>query len=135
MAPALQVTARKAAIIARTPELLASLGPPEAVAIDEGETPEATTTARAVSAPLERTALATSCHCLSWAASQKPTARASAFRPPFGLGAGAGEVRSGAYCLLPADLRDLGSVEAALEAAGFDFTAPTFVLSGANWTG
>lgn len=33
------------------------------------------------------------------------------------------------YCLVPADLRDLGQLAAALEAAGLDTSAPTFVLS------
>ena len=33
------------------------------------------------------------------------------------------------YCLLPADLRSLPSLEAALAAAAFDFRAPTFVLA------
>lgn len=33
------------------------------------------------------------------------------------------------YCLLPADLRDLSQLEAALEAAGLDAAAPTLVVS------
>lgn len=33
------------------------------------------------------------------------------------------------YCLLPADLRDIAQLAAALEAAGLDPEAPTLVLS------
>ena len=33
------------------------------------------------------------------------------------------------YCLLPADLREPGQLAAALEAAGLDPAAPTYVLS------
>ena len=40
-----------------------------------------------------------------------------------------GRIVTDAYCLLPADLRDLGQLEAALEAAGLDREAPTLVLS------
>ncbi len=40
-----------------------------------------------------------------------------------------GRVVSPRYCLLPADLRDVEALAAALEGAGFDPSLPTFVLS------
>ncbi|KAL4448570.1 hypothetical protein ABPG75_005789 [Micractinium tetrahymenae] len=40
-----------------------------------------------------------------------------------------GRILTEPYCLLPADLRDVSQLAAALEAAGLDTSAPTFVLS------
>ena len=40
-----------------------------------------------------------------------------------------GRVLTDRYCLLPVDLREPGQLAAALEAAGLDPAAPTYVLS------
>ncbi|KAL4518046.1 hypothetical protein Ndes2526A_g01497 [Nannochloris sp. 'desiccata'] len=40
-----------------------------------------------------------------------------------------GEVLSSRYSLLPADLRDVGQVEAALNRAGINYSIPTFILA------
>lgn len=52
-----------------------------------------------------------------------------ALRRPPRAAAEEGRVVSDRYCLLPADLRSLPALEAALAAAAFDCSAPTFVLS------
>ena len=43
--------------------------------------------------------------------------------------AGEGAITSKAYCLVPGDLRDVASLQAALEAAGFDRSLPSYVLA------
>ena len=47
-------------------------------------------------------------------------------------GAGDGAISTEAYCLVPGDLRDVGGLQAALDAAGFDRDLPTYVLAGAD---
>lgn len=62
------------------------------------------------------------------AATPQLHAHLSDSKPP-AIDTSAGRIMSSNYCLLPADLRDLDALELALKSAGFDFDAPTFVLS------
>ncbi|KAG2452241.1 hypothetical protein HYH02_003268 [Chlamydomonas schloesseri] len=109
-----EVTQRKAAIIAKEPAL-------------HGLLQQASSAVAAARGAGE--AAAAAADGSSTAASSSNGAGAGAAVAQVEIDAAAGSVRSPCYSLAPVDLRDLGALEAAAAAAGFDTQAPTYILS------
>ena len=138
-----QVTQKKAAAIRQLPELRACLGlasdDAAAAAVDAGARADGRARGRAclrVLACAWPRPYSTHRSAAPTRAGPGPACRpldlawdAPAPAPPARAPAEEGRVLTPRYRLLPADLRDPPQLEAALEAAGLDPAAPTFVLS------
>ena len=108
-----QVAQKKAAAIQQLPDLLACLGGPEAAScISPGVCCLPVPSACAPNRLPPRSGCFRCCCCAALLNRAEE-----------------GRVVTPRYCLLAADLRDPGQLGAALEAAGLDLSAPTYVLS------
>eukprot|EP00198_Chlamydomonas_reinhardtii_P002909 XP_001692245.1 predicted protein [Chlamydomonas reinhardtii] len=126
-----EVTQRKAAIIAKEPALhglLQQAAVAAAAAEPAGAGEEAAAPETAAAQP-EAASCSAGAGKAAAAADGSGSSSSGSGAGAVHIDAAAGSVHSPCYSLAPVDLRDLGALEAAAAAAGFDTQAPTYILS------